>query len=458
VPISKLELSGFRGFATKQTVYFAKPNGKNGSGLTVVVGPNNAGKSTIGEALKAISSDQTVSFTEGKRNRAAANRIEITVFDEEGPIKVLRTISSGGSETEIEWIRGSKALRILSLPSRRQFDPYFGKSELNREHYSSATAFPQTRGAGREAFAYRLFGTLKNRTAFDALLSRVIDPVPDWTIEQSDNGQYYLKLKSGDQYHSSEGMGEGLVSLFIVIDALYDSAPGDFIAIDEPELSLHPALQRKLQIVLEELSADRQIVCATHSPYFLSFQAVVDGGNVLRVRSGSNGSEIYLLSEDARRKILGLIRNLNNPHILGLDAREVLFLEDNVVLVEGQEDAVIYPKVLEQIGLQVGGSIFGWGVGGAENMTTICTLLSDLGFKKVVGIFDKNRAQSAEALSQRFADYKFLSIPADDVRSKPAVTARPEVVGLLDRSGNLSAESADAVRVMFTSIKEYFEK
>ena len=35
--------------------------------------------------------------------------------------------------------------------------------------------------------------------------------------------------------------------------------------------------------------------------------------------------------------------------LLGLDARETLFREDGVIVVEGQEDVIYYPKILDQL-------------------------------------------------------------------------------------------------------------
>ncbi|WP_373270132.1 AAA family ATPase [Hydrogenophaga sp. H7] len=42
-----MEVLGFRGFKTLGTIGFSVPNGEIGSGLTVITGPNNAGKSSI---------------------------------------------------------------------------------------------------------------------------------------------------------------------------------------------------------------------------------------------------------------------------------------------------------------------------------------------------------------------------------------------------------------------------
>jgi predicted ATPase len=142
--------------------------------------------------------------------------------------------------------------------------------------------FPSTRGAPLE-FGSRLFQVQQNREAFDAQLKKVMKAVPKWAIDQSDTGQYYLKVETGGLYHSSEGMGEGLVSLLIIIDALYDSSPGDMIVIDEPELSLHPSLQRKLAILLSDYASDRQVVIATHSPYFVNFQTLLCGARIARL-------------------------------------------------------------------------------------------------------------------------------------------------------------------------------
>ena len=68
--ISSIKIKGFRGFAEKQELKLSKPNGEKGSGLTVIVGPNNGGKSTIIESFKVMSSGDHFSFAEGQRNKA----------------------------------------------------------------------------------------------------------------------------------------------------------------------------------------------------------------------------------------------------------------------------------------------------------------------------------------------------------------------------------------------------
>ncbi|MGE0771700.1 MAG: AAA family ATPase [Cyclobacteriaceae bacterium] len=46
--LKELSIENYRGFFSKQTIYFGVPNGENaGSGLTVVVGQNNSGKNSF---------------------------------------------------------------------------------------------------------------------------------------------------------------------------------------------------------------------------------------------------------------------------------------------------------------------------------------------------------------------------------------------------------------------------
>lgn len=87
-----------------------------------------------------------------------------------------------------------------------------------------------------------------NRREFDRVLGKLIERVPDWIIEKTDSNLTYIKIRRpGGHRHSTEGAGEGLLNLMSIADALYDSNPEDVIAIDEPELSLHPAGSTKTE-------------------------------------------------------------------------------------------------------------------------------------------------------------------------------------------------------------------
>lgn len=452
--LTTLEILGYRGFAESQKLSLAVPDKNPGSGLTILVGANNSGKSTVVEALRDCAGGGTPSFTEGKRNQASGGRVRITLTNnDEGRSTTIETVATGGSET----LRAGAPLpeSILAIPSRRQFGTFFSKSNWSRGTYVQNLQEQKTRGASLDAFAFRLFEIQKSRDAFNAVLGQVLDPVPEWAIEQSDSGQHYLKFHSTTGPHNSEGMGEGLVSLFVIIDALYDSAPGQVVVVDEPELSLHPSLQRRLSRLLAQYAADRQIVVSTHSPYFVDLHSLVNGARIARVHLEPKGSRISQLSEDTGKKLTCLMADTRNPHVLGLDAREVFFLGDRVVLVEGQDDVIHYGRVMEQTGVQLPGDFFGWGVGGADKMPLIARVLMECGFRRVVGLVDSDRAALAESLGKEFPDYRFEAIPAKDVRTKDAVAQVAMVKGLLDETGTLRAEYAGDISKILTRLRDH---
>jgi predicted ATP-dependent endonuclease of OLD family len=450
--LTKMDILGFRGFKTLGTLNFSVPNGTPGSGLTVITGPNNAGKSSILECLKARAGYQAPSFTVGTRN---ANIEEISIkYVVSGKEETIKSIKKGSSETKREGVDPN--FNVFVLPSRRAFNPYFHRTEKSRKEYLyDATLTPQ-RSSTLNGFEGRLFTVLKNQTAFNQILHEVLTFKPEWSIDQSDQGQYFLKFFNGNDSHSSDGMGEGIVSIFAIVDSLYDSKPGDVIVIDEPELSLHPALQKRVAKLLCRFASDRQIVVSTHSPYFVDLEALSKGGHLVRVATGSEGTIIYEISDAAKDSIRRLSEgNLYNPHVFGLDARELFFQEDQIILTEGQEDVLLFPRVAEQVKAEIAGTFFGWGAGGASNIRHLCRILKDLGYKKVAGLFDGDKTEEKKKVEIEFPEFHFACIPAKDIRTKPQRKATDEVQGLLDEKLELKDEHAIQLKALFDSLSKH---
>lgn len=236
-----------------------------------------------------------------------------------------------------------------------------------------------------------------------------------------------------------------MVSLFFMIDALYDSDESAIIVIDEPELSLHPPFQERVAALVEEYAAKRQIIYATHSPYFIRWRSITNGGTIARVYlDESSATKISQPTSKTVACISSFLADRHNPHVLGLDAAAVFFIEDGVILVEGQDDVLAYKDICRQLEIDIRYRFFGWGVGGADKMPMIASLFKDLGFGKVSGILDANKAEVKARLAKEFPDYRFDVIPADDVRTK--LDRRPRLLGLLDEQGMLRSEHREAVR------------
>ncbi|HZW25909.1 MAG TPA: AAA family ATPase [Gallionella sp.] len=450
--LTRIEIHGYRGFREVGVLDFAVPNGEAGSGLTVLTGPNNAGKSCILECLRARSGGE-VSFTAGTRN----GDIELVTvkYVVNGKDEILKSITKGSSETTKEGI--DKNFHVFVLPSRRAFNPYFSKSTLSREQYVQSSGLPPQRSSVLSGFEYRLFNTIKDPEPFNAILNEVLGFKPDWTIDRADqNGQYFLKFFNGKHSHSSDGMGEGIISIFSIVDSIYDSKPGDVVVIDEPELSLHPSLQKRVAALLRRYSEDRQIVVATHSPYFVDLRALGSGGHLARVTTTDSMTKIHQLGASAKESIRNLSEgNLYNPHVFGLDARELFFQDDRVILTEGQEDVLLYPRVAEQLSEGIAGNFFGWGVGGAGNIAHLCRILADLGFVRVAGLLDGDKVAEADKLKKEFPAFHFACIPAKDIRTKPARIATEEVSGLLDEKLALKAEHVEAMKKVFADLSAH---
>lgn len=148
-------------------------------------------------------------------------------------------------------------------------------------------------------------------------------------------------------------------------------------------------------------------------------------------------------------------KNLYNPHIFGLDARELFFQEERIILTEGQEDVLMYPRIAEQLQAEINGSFFGWGAGGVGNIAGLCEILKELGFKKVAALLDGNQTIKLRILKNRFPEYFFDEIPAVDVRTKPARAASNEVTGLVDPDLQLRAEFVSPLTDLFSRLSRH---
>lgn len=115
------------------------------------------------------------------------------------------------------------------------------------------------------------------------------------------------------------------------------------IIIDEPELHLHPKWQKKLINILKEIThgIGIQILFVTHSSSFISYNVL---NNIFRIYKDAGFSKCIkvdnlLTSEDNNlRKKLSVINATNN---------EKIFFADNVILVEGITDEILFKKIYE---------------------------------------------------------------------------------------------------------------
>lgn len=423
--VKSLKIKGFRSFSEETVLKLAIPNGEEGSGLTVIVGPNNSGKSSIIEAFHTLFNDTQLIPGETINKKNPNVLIEATSID--GTAYSIQATDNNGSFAERR-INGTiteyidRAIRPFILSSRRNINSTFSNNaNMRREDYGGnkdSQDYREQNGYNGN-FGARLIKIFKgNKDEFNNCLSKVLFPVPDWKIIAKDHNNLSLEFKFNNISHNSIGAGDGFINIFNIIDSLYDSKDNNLIIIDEPEVSLHPDLQRKLYELLVEYSKKRQIILCTHSPYFIDWNVILNNSELIRVKKQGDESKIYQLTQDTKDKIRNLMLNSFNPHILGISANEIFFLNDNVILTEGQDDVICYKNIFKQKGFSINASFFGFGVGGADNTENIVNLLKNLGYDRVYCIFDNDKRDIASQIQKKYPEYMTFTISANDVRNK----------------------------------------
>lgn len=143
--------------------------------------------------------------------------------------------------------------------------------------------------------------------------------------------------------------------------------------------------------------------------------------------------------------------------ITGSDARSCFFAEDGYIITEGQEDVMLFPLILKELEFSVAVPFFGFGAGGASNITQIAYLLKCLGFSCIGAIFDGDKQEDYEKFVAEYNDvgYKAWIIPADDIRDKAAVQKEFKP-GLLDKANKLKSDcDITALKKMFDEIIQF---
>src|SRR5574341_2489077 len=112
-------------------------------------------------------------------------------------------------------------------------------------------------------------------SALNDALTRIIPEIAG--IEVEPIGESYLivrvKHKYGRRTHPLELSQEsdGTLRLLAILTALYQETTPPLIALDEPEINVHPGALLALYEVIKETSLRSQILITTHSPDLIAF-------------------------------------------------------------------------------------------------------------------------------------------------------------------------------------------
>lgn len=162
------------------------------------------------------------------------------------------------------------------------------------------------------------------------------------------NKDLFVKIGIENEYPIQQ-LGDGIQTIIILtFPIFYNSGKDLLVFIEEPELYMHPGLQRQfLEILTKDKRFDKcQFFIATHSNHILDMTLDMDQLSVYTFRK-----KIEPSTENGPQKTIFIIKNINNDdnHVLSLLGvkNSSVFLSNCTIWVEGITDRLYIRKFFE---------------------------------------------------------------------------------------------------------------
>lgn len=206
--------------------------------------------------------------------------------------------------------------------------------------------------------------------------------VKDYFKEEQDDGMgLYLDQRS-------TGLN-WFVSFVITCNSFNNN---EIFVLDEPGMYLHLEGQQNMLSILEKISQERQIIICTHSPYLIDTEMIPIIRLVEKVPTTIDGDRHF--EETKVYKNLHSFKDQDTIQTLcdaiGFNiSKGLTYHSDKALLVEGISDLLLLKAFAKIIDKDLDFDIYF--AKSASKMDILYALLSGLGIKKVVALFDKDK-------------------------------------------------------------------
>lgn len=277
--------------------------------------------------------------------------------------------------------------------------------------------FRELMGAAMELLKTDEFITLENAIKRNALRQLGFDPDTDTDkldlhFTPLDTFDFYksldLLVTEGGFSISASQMGEGVQNAIVlaILQAFEETRKqGAILLIEEPEMFLHPQMQRALYKTLRNIGKTNQVIYTTHSPHFVS---VPEYNEVLMVRKGSHGTKPFLSSlpiDDKRRE--KLVKELDPE-------RGELFFARRLLLVEGDTEKLALPVYADKRGIDLdreGATVVE--VGGKRNLKEFAEIAISFGIPTGI-VYDRDSSDIKDEQEEQAVNAELDALGEED--------------------------------------------
>lgn len=319
---------------------------ENFSDINAFLGKNNSGKSTILHAIDIA----CLSISVGNWSQFQMKLDVKDLITDAGEFEIKITYDNETSTT----VKSNPTFHPIvtnkqeDSPKSILIIPDVGLGMLRREHKTPHTIIRQLEeknfqniNALEILYAIKFYAYRNERgltpASYENLITEISNYFPDVTNLSSDRTENDIATLTYEEYGKKLDIlysGTGLKHfLDILIKVTLSGAK--IVLLDEPELGLHPDLQRRFIQYLHELAVkkDIQIFIATHSQVILNYADTI---KFYRIINNKGIRKIIPVTKDAIHTVLS---------DLGIRPSDI-FNQDVCLLVEGASDIIFFEHVI----------------------------------------------------------------------------------------------------------------